>query len=238
MKFIAALFVLLGHFSFSHSDKKKTIYIVRHGETYLSTDSSPEVLGFFGVPLNRIGIAHCKGAGDFLANENIGKIYYSELPRAKLSAECIARQHSTKVEMIQENTLIDLSWGFYAGCYEELFREELDLEKYILHPEKFIIPNGESFYKVMNRLRLFFVKFWESDEDTCTIVTNEVISNSLSLMFMQAPLEKFWAMHMSACGVSKVQMKNIYSFTIEYWNANYFLKEAEKKYLKKPINLK
>jgi hypothetical protein len=52
-------------------------------------------------------------------------------------------------------------------------------------------------------------------------------------MFLQAPLEKFWSMYMSACGVSKVQMKSIYSFTIEYWNANHFLKEGEKKYLKK-----
>ena len=52
-------------------------------------------------------------------------------------------------------------------------------------------------------------------------------------MFLQAPLEKFWSMYMSACGVSKVQMKSIYSFTIEYWNANHFLAEGEKKYLKK-----
>ena len=85
----------------------------------------------------------------------------------------------------------------------------------------------------MNRLRLFFVKFWESDEQECTIVSHGAITNILSLMFLQAPLEKFWSMYMSACGVSKVQMKSIYSFTIEYWNANYFLKEGEKKYMGK-----
>ena len=44
-------------------------------------------------------------------------------------------------------------------------------------------------------------------------------------MFLQAPLEKFWSMYMSACGVSKIQMKSIYSFTVEYWNANHFLKK-------------
>ena len=32
-------------------------------------------------------------------------------------------------------------------------------------------------------------------------------------------------MYMSACGVSKIQMKSIYSFTVEYWNANHFLKK-------------
>jgi broad specificity phosphatase PhoE len=101
------------------------------------------------------------------------------------------------------------------------------------HPEKLIVPEGETFYAVMDRLRLFFVKFWQSDEEVCTIVSHGAITNVLSLMFLQAPLEKFWSMYMSACGVSKVQMKSIYSFTIEYWNANYFLKEGEKKYLKK-----
>ena len=101
------------------------------------------------------------------------------------------------------------------------------------HHEKLILHEGETFYAVMDRLRLFFVKFWQSDEEVCTIVSHGAITNVLSLMFLQAPLEKFWSMYMSACGVSKVQMKSIYSFTIEYWNANYFLKEGEKKYLKK-----
>ena len=81
----------------------------------------------------------------------------------------------------------------------------------------------------MNRLRLFFVKFWESEEDVCTIVSHGSIMNILSLMFLQAPLEKFWSMNMSPCGVSKVEMNSIYSFTVEYWNANTFLQEDEKK---------
>ena len=49
-------------------------------------------------------------------------------------------------------------------------------------------------------------------------------------MFLQAPLEKFWSMYISACGVSKIQMKSIYSFTIEYRNDNHFFAEGEKKY--------
>jgi len=48
-------------------------------------------------------------------------------------------------------------------------------------------------------------------------------------MFLQAPLEKFWSMHMSPCGVSKVQMNSVYSFSVEYWNANNFLQEGGKK---------
>ena len=233
MKFTVAFFALLGLISLVQSDKKKIIYLVRHGETNFNTDPVPRVRGRINVPLNDEGIAHCKAAGDFLANEDIGKIYYSEVPRAKQSAECIAGQHSSKVEMIEEPLVIDISWGVYEGkTYQEAFGDEKGGD-YMFHPEKLIIPEGETFYSVMSRLRLFFVRFWESDEEVCTIVSHGAITNILSLMFLQAPLEKFWSMYMSACGVSKVQMKSIYSFTIEYWNANYFLKEGEKKYLKK-----
>ena len=225
--------LLLALSSFSFCEKKKIIYLVRHGETNFNTDPTPRVRGRINVPLNDAGIAHCKAAGDFLANENIGKIYYSAIPRAKQSADCIVGQHNGPVEMVEDPLVIDISWGIYEGkTYMEAFGDETGGDL-MHHPEKLIVPEGETFYAVMDRLRLFFVKFWQSDEEVCTIVSHGAITNVLSLMFLQAPLEKFWSMYMSACGVSKVQMKSIYSFTIEYWNANYFLKEGEKKYLKK-----
>ncbi len=216
-----------------HSEKKKIIYLIRHGETNFNTDPVPRVRGRINVPLNDEGIAHCRAAGEFLANEKIGKIYYSAVPRAKQSAECIVEKHKTKVEMVEEPLVIDISWGVYEGkTYQEAFGDEKGGD-YMFHPEKLIIPQGETFYSVMDRLRLFFVKFWESDETECTIVSHGAITNILSLMFLQAPLEKFWSMYMSACGVSKIQMKSIYSFVVEYWNANHFLPEGEKKYIKK-----
>ena len=233
MKLVVALITFITLITLGYSEKKKIIYLVRHGETDFNTDPVPRVRGRINVPLNDIGIAHCKAAGDFLANENLGKIYYSGIPRAKQSADCIAEKHSTPVEMIEDPLVIDISWGIYEGkTYMEAFGDEKGGDL-MFHPEKLIVPEGETFYAVMDRLRLFFVKFWESDEEVCTIVSHGAITNVLSLMFLQSPLEKFWSMYMSACGVSKVQMKSIYSFTIEYWNANYFLKDGEKKYLKK-----
>ena len=236
MKIIFTLLSFLALFSLSCSEKKKTIYLIRNGETNFNTDSLSRVGGRINVPLNDLGIAHCKAAGDFLSNQNIGKIYYSSLPRAKQSAEYIAKQHKTQVEMVEVPFVIDMSFGSYEGkTYKEAFGDEKGGDL-ILHPEKLIIPEGETFYSVMNRLRLFFVKFWESEEDVCTIVSHGSIMNVLSLMFLQAPLEKFWSMYMSPCGVSKIQMESIYSFTVEYWNSNNFLEEGEKKYLKTNLN--
>ena len=233
MKFLFIALFLTSILAFAYSQKKKTIYLVRHGETDFNTDPVPRVRGRINVPLNDIGIAHCKAAGDFLSNENIGKIYYSEIPRARQSAECVAQQHNTKIEMIEEPLVIDISWGIFEGkTYLEAFGDEKGGDL-VFHPERLIVPEGDTFYAVMDRLRRFFVKFWESDEEVCTIVTHGAVTNVMSLMFLQAPLEMFNTMYMSACGVYKIQMKSIYDFTIEYWNAKYFLKEGEKKYLKK-----
>ena len=233
MKSILTSIILSIIITLSYSQKKKTIYLIRHGETDFNTDPVPRVRGRINVPLNDIGIAHCKAAGDFLSNEEIGKVYYSEIPRARQSAECVVQQHKTKVEMIEEPLVIDISWGIFEGkTYLEAFGDEKGGDL-VFHPERLIVPEGDTFYSVMDRLRRFFVKFWESDEEICTIVTHGAVTNIMSLMFLQAPLEMFNAMYMSACGVSKIQMKSIYDFTIESWNAKYFLKEGEKKYLNK-----
>ena len=233
MKFIFTFIALCSILSLGYSQKKKTIYLIRHGETDFNTDPVPRVRGRINVPLNDIGIAHCKAAGDFLSNVEIGKVYYSEIPRARQSAECVVQQHSSKVEMIEEPLVIDISWGIFEGkTYLEAFGDEKGGDL-VFHPERLIVPEGDTFYAVMDRLRRFFVKFWESDEEVCTIVTHGAVTNVISLMLLQAPLEMFNTMYMSACGVSKIQMKSIYDFTIEYWNAKYFLKGGEKKYLNK-----
>ena len=229
MRNLFALLSLLALVSLSYAEKKKTIYLIRNGETSLNTDSIHRVGGRTNVPLSDLGVAHCKAAGDFLSNQNIGNIYYSPIQRARQSAEYIAKQHKTPVKMVDNSFLIETSFGTFEGkTYQEAFGNENGGD-FILNPEKLIIPEGETFYSVMDRLRLFLVSFWQSEEEVCTIVSHRSIINVLSLMFLQAPLEKFWSMNMSPCGVSKIQMNSVYSFNVEYWNANTFLQEGEKK---------
>ena len=82
MKIIFTLLSFLALFSLSCSEKKKTIYLIRNGETNFNTDSLSRVGGRINVPLNDLGIARCKAAGDFLSNQNIVKyiiVHFQEL---------------------------------------------------------------------------------------------------------------------------------------------------------------
>ena len=228
------LFLTITSLSLSSTQKKKkkTIYIIRHGETDLNVDPIPHIRGRINNPLNKEGIAHAKAAGDFLSDIPIGKIYYSSIPRAHQTAENVASQHKDKVTLIEEPDVIDISWGDWEGkSFMECFGRE-DGGDFFKAPQNLIIPNGETFYGVMSRLRHFFVKFWESDEDICTVVTHGAVTNLMALMFTGGPLEKFWSMYMAGCGVSKVYMKNVNDFEIAYWNMHHFLKDGERKYIK------
>jgi probable phosphoglycerate mutase len=209
--------------------KKKYFYIVRHGETDFNTDPVPRIRGRVTVPLNEQGVQHAKEAGEFLSHEkNIGKIYYSSIPRAKQTAEIIAEQQKTKPELVEEPLVIDITWGDWEGkTYLECFGRE-DGGDYTYHPDRLMIPNGETFYGVMDRMRKFLEKFWQSDEEVCTIVSHGAVLYLLGLIITQAPLEKWRTMGMNSCGVSGVKMKGINDFTIDFWNAHHFLTKGKK----------
>ena len=61
--------------------------------------------------------------------------YYSAIPRAKQSAECVRDHHNGPVEMVEEPLVIDISWGIYEGkTYLEAFGDETGGDL-IHHPE-------------------------------------------------------------------------------------------------------
>jgi broad specificity phosphatase PhoE len=164
---------------------------------------------------------------------NIGKIYYSSINRAKQTAELIAGQHSTKLELVEEPLLIDISWGDWEGkTYLEAFGKE-DGGDYKNAPERLSIPNGESFYSVQDRIKKFLDRSWYSDEDVCFICSHGAIANMFSCMINESSFRHFRTMAMEGCGLSVVKMKGIGQFVIDTWNAHHFLKEGEAKYLEK-----
>jgi broad specificity phosphatase PhoE len=215
------------------SKKTKTIYITRHGETDANTDPEPRVRGRIEIPLNALGIAHSKALGDYIKDVNVGKVYYSKISRAKQTAEFMAGQHSTKLELVEEPLLIDISWGDWEGkTYMQAFGDPTGGD-YKHHPEKIIIPNGESFYSVLDRIKKFLDRFWNSDEDVCMICSHGAITNLIALYITDQPMKNFWRMYMNGCGLSVIKMTDVDQFTIDTWNEHHFLKEGEEKYLKK-----
>ena len=71
MKYWTSINILLFLLSIFLSEKKKIIYLC-HCETNFYTEPVQRVSGGIYVPLNDVGITHCKEVEDFLANKKIG----------------------------------------------------------------------------------------------------------------------------------------------------------------------
>ena len=85
-------------------------------------------------------------------------------------------------------------------------------------PSRLLIPNGESFYSVVDRFRQFLFRILKSDEDNICVVTHGTNLNLLGCFMFDAPFKKFWNFYMSAV------MNDIDDIRIKYWNACHFLK--------------
>ena len=224
MKYLAFIIGTLAMISMISSKKGgKTIYFVRHGETNFNTDPVPRVRGRVPVPLNEEGHRHAEQAGEFLKDAKITKIYYSAVNRAKQTAEHIHKFHP-EAEFIEEPLVLDISWGDWEGkTYKEAFGDETG-GLYLTDPSVLQIPNGESFYSVMDRLRTFLFRVLNSDEDNIVVVSHGTNLNLLGCFAFDAPLKKFWNFYMNGCGVTKLVAYSIDDIRIKYWNANHFLK--------------
>lgn len=201
----------------------KTVYFIRHGETNFNTDPVPKIRGRIEVQLNEEGLRHASQAADFLKDVKLTKIYYSKITRAKQTADAVFSNHKD-AKFIEEPLMIDISWGDWEGkTYQEAFGDEKGGD-FSNAPQKLSIPNGESFYQVLDRIKKFFDRVLDSDEDNICVVTHGAITNLVACFIADAPISKFWNFYMSGCGVSKLQLNSIDDIKVKYWNACHFLK--------------
>jgi len=91
-----------------------------------------------------------------------------------------------------------------------------------------IFPKKGNIDSILYQSLDFLSDFWDNDHESMIIVANEAISYALSLIFLNNSDEILVTKDISHCGVSKIHMKGLDSFSIEYWNENSFFKTREK----------
>lgn len=130
------------------------IVIVRHGETQYNLTST--IQGQSDVPLNENGLLQAGLAAKRLAGENFTFAYSSDLSRAMVTAETIVPD----LEIVSDARLREWHLGDWQGktlaeiekLYEGGFRAFLNAGP------KAAVPNGESSYDVLVRVREFLTE--------------------------------------------------------------------------------
>ncbi len=97
--------------------KETILYLIRHGETDWNVQR--RLQGHQDVPLNAKGIQQAEQVARRLANERLDAIYSSDLQRARMTAESIARYQRQHV--ILHPGLRERYYGIFEGrLWEEI----------------------------------------------------------------------------------------------------------------------
>ena len=130
----------------------KTIFwLVRHGQTDWNLEGRYQ--GQADTPLNTTGIEEAERAARQLENRPFQEVYTSDLQRAKLTAETIARARNVPVHI--DSRLREISLGEWEGQIFNLIQERYphEVEDRKQNPLTFRAPGGESVEDIWVRVK-------------------------------------------------------------------------------------
>ncbi len=99
------------------------LIVVRHGETLYNVQS--RYTGQSDIPLSALGEQQAAALGKRLAAEPLAAIAASDLQRARVTAQAIARYHKLPVQ--EDVDLREISFGTWEGAtYDEIVARDAD----------------------------------------------------------------------------------------------------------------
>lgn len=191
------------------------ILIVRHGETEWNIGET-RFRGQLDIELSKNGVNQAEKVGIVLQKEPIEAIFFSPLLRCKNTAEKIKIHQKQKSEFIEEPLLIDINFGDWQGKkHKDIFKENPQMGEYWNNqPEKLKFPNGESWFRVYERLDLFFRKIRKLDYEIISIVSHRVVLNILFLYLLGLSPKHFWDFQIDNASISEVTINKNGKFKI------------------------
>ena len=180
------------------------VYIVRHGETAFNLGEE-RIRGRVDVPLSEIGFKHADEVGKALSDISIDRIYYSKLSRAKETAAGI-KKYQENVSFEEEPYLLDISFGEWEGKVgKEVFQGDLK-DKWASNPNDVLIPGGETFYQVLDRIHRLFLRLREQDEATVVLVSHGAVINLIFVYLAESHPSHYWDFYVKPCSISHIRL--------------------------------
>ena len=193
------------------------LILVRHGETTWNVVGKYQ--GQTDVPLSEVGLKQAKTLAKFFPAAEVDAVYASDLSRALVTAECIGEKFSRPVQM--ETAFRELDFGEWEGLnYEEIVsRWPTAMDNFLQHPEKPVIPGGESFTQLQERVmgRLGEIIAAHPGQ-TVVIVAHGAVLRTVLASFMQMPLQYVWRLRQYNTAVSIVRVSDGFP-TVEVMNS-------------------
>lgn len=155
---------------------KKTLIIVRHGNTFLPSETPTRVGGRTDLPLVEEDRARC--VGRYLTDNNLrpDKIYAAPLKRTTQTAELIIDQMQLLLQVFPENDFIEIDYG----PDENKTEDEVELRLGLLSLEKEGVPTNNMCREEMQKIGRELIDKWNDEAivpDGWIIDTEEIIQS-------------------------------------------------------------
>jgi alpha-ribazole phosphatase len=126
------------------------LIVVRHGETLYNVQS--RFTGQTDIPLSALGERQAAALGKRLAAEPLAAIAASDLQRARVTAQAIARYHELPVQ--EDADLREMTFGAWEGAtYDEIVARDADLvRRWLSDPTIYAPPGGETVIQLRDRV--------------------------------------------------------------------------------------
>lgn len=193
--------------------KRVQLYIVRHGLTDYNV-GEPRFRGQLDIPLSELGVQQAEAIATALKLIPLDIIYYSQLSRAKMTAEKITQFHPN-AKFIDEPLLITLNFGDWQGKFhKEVFKTPAKRELWYTNPNAFIVPNGETFYQVLDRVHRLFIRLNDQTEDHITLITHRVVIINMLLYLFKLDPSHFWDFRVDPASITQIEYNSDKTFRL------------------------
>lgn len=165
------------------------LLFVRHGET--DWNKQEKIQGCTDTDLNETGLQQAEELGmAFEKKEHkIRKIYTSNLKRAKVTAEVIAKHLGATVTVL--DGLEELNLGIWEGLSwtEVETRYPKEFAAFAANRRYTIIQDGESYQLMLDRLLAALEKVMNEEEEEVLLVTHSAVIRGLKTYLAGIPFE-------------------------------------------------
>jgi broad specificity phosphatase PhoE len=180
------------------------VYIARHGQT--DWNNEKRFQGNFDIPLNDMGRKQAEALAKSLSGKGITAIYSSPKSRAVETAEITGKVTGCKVEVIQD--LREITHGVFDGLtLDEVFSRKDDaIIRWREDRINIAPPEGESIKQCYDRVVPIFDNLVKRNKGkTFLLVSHLVVTKSLLVRCLDAPLEVFWRFDQGSAALNKIR---------------------------------
>ncbi|MBQ1868348.1 MULTISPECIES: histidine phosphatase family protein [Selenomonas] len=200
------------------------VVFVRHGQTEWNV--SGRYQGQSDVALSAAGIEQAEKLAANFPVEHIDAVYSSDLIRARVTAETVAKRFGLSVQL--EPAFRELSFGDWEGLtYEQIVASWPDaMENFLAHPDILNIPNGESFPEVQQRAMSRLQELLREHEgQTIMIAAHGAVLRTMLTAALHMPLQYLWSIRQFNTAVNIVRYDAEGNPTVELLNSTAHLGE-------------